>query len=367
MKRVLIFTSEFPPGPGGIGSHAYGLAMALIRKGFDVHIIADFRDFSNKYDLEWDKKQGINITRVKNRKPRAATYVERLTLLNKLVKELKPDVFIASGKFPLMFSPVIVSTNKIRKIGVIHGTEANLKGFEYKWMKSHLGKFDKLVCVSKFTAGLVTKHFGYKEKIKIIPNGFSPEKFMSYKGECEFKIKGKPSILTVGSITPRKGQHNVVRALPRISEKYPDAIYHVVGLKRDTDYLIKEIKKHRLDKKVILYGALSDEKLRCAYITSSVFMMLSESTSEGDVEGFGIAILEANYFGKPAIGSLGTGVEDAIRPGFNGELVNPHSPDAILSALSKVMNNYEVYSKNARAWAEKHTWDKVVDSYIDLF
>ena len=33
---------------------------------------------------------------------------------------------------------------------------------------------------------------------------------------------------------------------------------------------------------------------------SNIFIMLSNNLISGDVEGFGIAILEANYFGLPA-------------------------------------------------------------------
>ena len=35
-KNIMIVVSEFPPGPGGIGDHAYNLATKLSEKGYEL-------------------------------------------------------------------------------------------------------------------------------------------------------------------------------------------------------------------------------------------------------------------------------------------------------------------------------------------
>ena len=41
MKSLtLIISSEFPPGPGGIGQHAYSLVKALVANNFDIAAIS---------------------------------------------------------------------------------------------------------------------------------------------------------------------------------------------------------------------------------------------------------------------------------------------------------------------------------------
>ncbi len=366
MKKILIFTSEFPPGPGGIGIHAYGLSRALQNEGFCVHVLADHRDMKNIKDSEWDKRQNINITRIKNLSPRFFTYFHRLLKLKMLLVKRKPDIIIASGMFPLMFTPSLAKSKKIKKIGVIHGTEANLKGLKKRWMRAQLERFDRLVCVSRFTAKIVHDNFQINN-LSVIPNGFSPERFTLKAGCNDFHLEGNPALLTVGSISLRKGQHNVIRALPFILKKYPHAMYHIVGMIRDADALYRSIETLKMNNRVRLHGALSDEKLSCVYKYASVFMLLSEFAPDGDVEGFGIAALEANYFGKPVIGSKGTGVEEAVKPGFNGELVDPHNPEEIADALSKILSYYSNYSENAKRWALDHTWSEIVKRYIELF
>ncbi|HAI19011.1 MAG TPA: hypothetical protein DCM10_13880 [Xanthomarina gelatinilytica] len=39
-KNILIVTSEFPPQPGGIGTHAYYLALHLVKNGYGVTVIS---------------------------------------------------------------------------------------------------------------------------------------------------------------------------------------------------------------------------------------------------------------------------------------------------------------------------------------
>ena len=95
-------------------------------------------------------------------------------------------------------------------------------------------------------------------------------------------------------------------------------------------------------------------------------MMLSDTLKNGDVEGFGIAVLEANALGIPAIGSKNSGIADAIQDGFSGKLVNPHQSNEILEAFSDIMNNYAVYTINAKSWSAQFTWDIIVKKYLAI-
>ena len=41
--RILIVSSEFPPGPGGIGDHAFNLAEQLTFNGFEITVLSELR------------------------------------------------------------------------------------------------------------------------------------------------------------------------------------------------------------------------------------------------------------------------------------------------------------------------------------
>ena len=95
-------------------------------------------------------------------------------------------------------------------------------------------------------------------------------------------------------------------------------------------------------------------------------MMLSENMSNGDFEGFGIAVLEANALGLPAIGSKKSGIADAIKDGFNGKLVSPHNPFEIKEAVLEILNDYEKFSIQAKQWALQFQWEYIIPKYINV-
>ena len=91
--------------------------------------------------------------------------------------------------------------------------------------------------------------------------------------------------------------------------------------------------------------------------------MLSSPTATGDVEGFGIAILEANALGLPAIGSNNCGLEDAISNYQSGILVPYDASQAFLEAVQMIASHYESSSTQARQWASLHRWDVIINRY----
>ncbi|MEZ4692127.1 MAG: glycosyltransferase [Ignavibacteria bacterium] len=76
-------------------------------------------------------------------------------------------------------------------------------------------------------------------------------------------------------------------------------------------------------------------------------------------------MIEANYFGLPAIGSKNSGLEDSINNGVSGILVDPKDHAEILDAVKRISENYQTFSKNAREWALEHHWSKIVKRYTD--
>ena len=50
VKKILLISSEFPPGPGGIGYHAYSLSVSLVEKGYKVVVMSP-ADFVSKDEV----------------------------------------------------------------------------------------------------------------------------------------------------------------------------------------------------------------------------------------------------------------------------------------------------------------------------
>lgn len=66
-KKIIIISTEFPPGPGGIGSHAYSLTEALSNKGWEMDVFT-CGDYSAKQTIvDFDRKQSFKIHRFRRK------------------------------------------------------------------------------------------------------------------------------------------------------------------------------------------------------------------------------------------------------------------------------------------------------------
>jgi phosphatidylinositol alpha-1,6-mannosyltransferase len=369
-KRVLLVSSEFPPGPGGIGHHAFSLAKALNHK-FEIVVLcnADYIDLS-KTRL-FDENCGFRVIRFKR--------FGRVTQLNRILQFLilswkeKPYSIIYTGLFSLWLMNFGIHNSRVKKIAIIHGHEPIFgNSLTKRLTKFSFKRADVFIPVSKFSKFNLDNRYKLKSNqlIKIIPNGLDLEYLSSWSDsdapskEVVQVLRGFPRLLTVGHTSPRKGQHNVISALPNIRETFPNVMYYIVGRDVNNKGLYQLAEDLGVSANIHFLPPLQEHKaLHDYYVNSDIFMLLSENQSNGDVEGFGIVALEANYFGLPVIGAKGCGVEDAVRDGFSGYLVDSKNPKEIVRRLQIILENREKYSENAKKFALDFGWDEIIEQF----
>lgn len=160
------------------------------------------------------------------------------------------------------------------------------------------------------------------------------------KVQTLYRLKGTRVLLTVARLIPRKGIDLALRALSRLRMTTPNVRYLIVGTGEDLDRLQRIVREYGLQKHVVFCGAVSDTELSAYYSACDIFVMPARSSEEeGDVEGFGMVYLEANAHGKPVIAGKGGGVDDAVRHGVNGLVVDPRSVEAIRRALDQLLRD----------------------------
>ena len=246
-------------------------------------------------------------------------------------------------------------------MAVIHGTEVNLKATVLKKaIDLSLKRFDTIVAVSTYTSGLV----GHLERdIQVIPNGIDLSQWQISK-LSKTELNGSPVLTTVGRVSSRKGQLEVIKLLPELLKVYPNAHYHCIGIPTEASDFIAQAKILGVDNHVTFHGAVSDADLKSMLWVTDVFVMLSVESNNGDVEGFGISILEANALGIPAIGSKGCGIEDAIKDGVSGFLVDVQDVAAFSSSVETLLSKPQEFKLQAKAWADQHDWNQIVKQYL---
>lgn len=358
--HYLIITSEFPPGPGGIGMHAYCMAKGLVHNGTKITVLCSM-DYTTEAEISsflTSLPENLTVHRIKRNS--FLTYINRITTILSLYKEHKFDKVILTGRFPLWIGIMLkkIFGEKIRTEAIIHGSEIKIGNNLSQYLtRQAIMIADKCHAVSAYTKALIQDK-KISRDINVLPNGLDISSWSDVDVVVPFEWKGYPKLLTVGSITQRKGQHNIIRSLQRIIEKYPEVHYYIAGKDDNKSELTDLINRLKLQNNVSILGKLSEKDLKRAYKSADVFCMLSEATKDGDVEGFGIAVLEANIYGLAAIGSSNTGLEDAIQDDKTGYLVNAHDAIAVLSSIDKLLGkDKKILSENCRSWAMKHDWN----------
>lgn len=98
-------------------------------------------------------------------------------------------------------------------------------------LKSIADLSSRVICMSeKGRDFLINIYDVPAEKIDLIPHGIPDMPFVDphfYKDR--FGMEGKQTLLTFGLLSPNKGIENVIRALPRIVERFPNVVYMVLG------------------------------------------------------------------------------------------------------------------------------------------
>jgi phosphatidylinositol alpha-1,6-mannosyltransferase len=364
--KILLVSSEFPPGPGGIGHHAYFLSKELSKnKDITIEIIAPADYTSNSKRIDFDNSHCFKIKRFTL--CGWATYFIRIFQISLLLNRNNYTHLWASGKFSLwMIWIQRLIKPDLKTLCILHGSEVNLSNNILRTLTHNsILKYDTIVSVSNFTKSLLPKNIiDVHQSIKIIPNGVD---LSTYQINGNLILEGFPALLTVGHVTKRKGQHRMIKALPELITLYPNIKYHIVGRPVETERLIKLAENLGVTNHVVFHGVVIDHKhLWDYYKASDIFMLLSENQINGDVEGFGIVALEANATGTPVVGSKYCGVEDAIDNRRSGVLVDGDNIKEIVGAINFCLTHNDKLQSFSISWAKQHDWVNIGEKFIDL-
>jgi len=358
-KKLLLISSEFPPQPGGIGNHAYNVATYLQATHIAVTVLTDRRSKDGLDEVAFDDKQPFLVKRVVRRPFIFISYFNRIRMAFSLLR--RNDVVLLSGKFSLWIGGMLSLFSSKKMIAVLHGSEVVLTN---RLLRSYtnwcLHRFESTIAVSNYTKSLIPANL--QKNCTVIPNGFAIVSEVVSEKEKTTPIH----LITVGNVTERKGQQNIIKALPLLLQRFPELTYHIVGIPTEKERLIALAKSLNVLEAVVFHGMVTEADKIMLLQKSSIFVMLSEATSGGDVEGFGIAILEANALGVPAIGAKGCGIEDAIDDQFSGVLIDGNKPEELAQGMEEVLNSYSSYSKNAISWSKKFKWDEIIREYLKI-
>lgn len=190
------------------------------------------------------------------------------------------------------------------------------------------------------------------ERIEVIYNAVDHER---YRFAGEAARAAEPTIVYLGRLKRYKRVDQVVRAMPAILARVPEARLRMVGSGDFEGDLRALAARLGVAGRVIFTGYVSEaEKIR-------ELQRAWVAANPSSKEGWGVTVIEANACGTPVVAARVPGLRDAVRDGETGLLLDPCTPEALAEALSRVLERGDwrrQLTRNALAWSADFTWDE---------
>ncbi|MFD2933588.1 glycosyltransferase family 4 protein [Spirosoma flavum] len=245
-------------------------------------------------------------------------------------------------------------------------------------LKSIADLSSRVICMSeKGRDFLINIYEIPEEKIDVIPHGIPDMPFVDphfYKDK--FGMEGKQTLLTFGLLSPNKGIENVIRALPRIVEQYPDVVYMVLGathpnlVKNEGEAYRDSLKQLANDcgvrDHIRFYNQFVEldgliEYLGAADIYITPYLNPAQITS-GTLSyafGCGKAVVSTPYWHAEELLADGRGI---LVPFGDSEAI----ASEIIGLLSDESTRHHM-RKKAYMMGREMIWERVIQTYADSF
>lgn len=301
--------------------------------------------------------------------------LKNMLLLPQKVKKTNSDIILFASATTAILAGVIAKRVPLPMIAITHGRDVVLSNPAYqKLVQKALSSLDGVISISKATQSECLKRGMDAANGVVVPNGIDVSKFNNLPDKKTARNSlldkfGIPSsgkiLLTVGRLEKRKGHEWFLRnVLPRISS---DVAYVVIGDGPQSNQLRNTIKEMKLNDQVHLLGSQPDGIVNIAYAASDVFVMPNIPV-EGDMEGFGIVLLEANLAGTPAVASDLEGIKDVVTDGMNGFKTPVLDAEKFTQKINELIDGelHSISLKSKSFIIENFSWKIISKQYLSF-
>jgi teichuronic acid biosynthesis glycosyltransferase TuaC len=267
-------------------------------------------------------------------------YASLIARVRKLHQSQRIDLIHAHAALPCGHAAMLVSRElKIPFVVTVHGLDAffdnQVRGYlgvrRRRIAQSIYRLASRVICVSDKVACKVIDNASTTLNTLVIYNSVDTGMF------SPATVDPVPyTILSVGNLIPIKGHELLLRALTHVLPSYPNLSCEIIGDGPERNRLIRLARDFNIDDKVRFLGRQTRKQVADAMRRCTLFALPSR------YEGLGCVYLEAMSTGKPAIACRGQGIDEIIRHGRNGWLIDPDNLPELIAALTMLLGDVEL-------------------------
>lgn len=337
---------------GGTETHVDEVSARLAERGHQVTVVTT--DPSNELPKN-EVRRGFGVRRLRAW-PRTRDWY------------FSPGIFfeIARGKFDIVhvqgvhtlaapFAMAAALFSKTPYILTFHTgghseRSSSLRKFQWRLLAPLLRRATKLVAVCNYERTMFRETIGVSEDTIVLarngaempaPSGSLPD----------LPRAASPIISSVGRLEHYKGHHRLIKAMPEIVKRHPDAMLIIIGKGPYEKELANLVKKLSLEPHVMFrcFGPSERPQMADMVAASDVVALLSE------YEAHPIAVTEALSLGRPVVVARTSGLTELADEGLVTGVEIDASPKEIADAIDNTMGT-------TPPKIQIPTWDDCVDT-----
>ena len=383
--KILFISFEYPPYPGGIGEYTHQISSRLNHVSNYESIVLTAKSFKSNHEIEqFAKYHTHRIIRFKDmpfRRIKPLYYF--LCVVYRLIKTIKtyilyqPTLILACDQPSSYLAFALYMIFKTRYIIVGHGSEFLKFSKPYAVTLRHA---EKIILNSRLTKAYLDKHFQRNiDKAIVIDLGADETIYRSEEICLQEKIEALKQrfsiademiiLLTVGTVSHRKGQDFILRALAQLlNQKNFNIIYIAAGRIRDKK-ISREAGELGIDHRVIFTDFVDRDVLPALYKLSDIYIQPSRVSNEiNELEGFSISTCEALMMDNSVVVTTDTGIQDLIQDLDIGFVIEPDCDQELINVLTYLINQPEKrkqLAERGKIMALEHlTWEKTAEKTL---
>ncbi len=363
MSRTLVVTNDFPPRAGGIQSFVHSL---LIRQpAGSVVVFASTASGA----AEFDAAQPFPVIRQPTAMLLPTPAVARRAAGLARAHECTSVLFGAAAPLGLL-GPALRRAGATRLVGLTHGHEIGWASLPAgRSLLRRIGaSVDVLTYLGDYTRSRLARALGPSVCLRRLAPGVDTDVFTPAADGASLRrrvgLAGRPVIVCVSRLVPRKGQDVLIRALPMVQAVVPEAALLLVGGGPDMPRLQRLAVAAGVADDVVFTGSIAPPELPAHYAAGDVFAMPCRTRRAGlDVEGLGMVYLEASAAGLPVVAGDSGGAPDAVLAGETGYVIDGRSVSAVAGRVGELLSDpvaARMMGAHGRTWVEREwRWDVV--------
>lgn len=213
----------------------------------------------------------------------------------------------------------------------------------------------KIIAISKTTKRELIKIGFPKDNIHIVYSGVVRKK------NGNGKKFSQPTILYLGRIKKYKRVDMLIRIMPAILKRIPNARLIIAGWGTEAARVTDASMKSVIRKRIKILGPVSESEKK--YFLSQSWVFVNPSIGEG----WGIAVIEANLYKTPTVAFNVQGLSESVQHGKTGFLAENEKD--FINKICLILENAKLrktLSKNSARWAKNFNWDDASRESLEI-